>query len=144
VRIIKNEFAKYISADFIDNRFALPPGFAEYIQIMPATYLYNKGWIKFFDAKNILECSDYYLSSYVEDTMVFLEEDNDFKGGIFWVPFGEWSDKHTYYICCDKASPDFGMVVDAHDNNPGCNKDFVNSDYNWNSFMTFIEARDFG
>ncbi|HLP12869.1 MAG TPA: hypothetical protein VK177_13120 [Flavobacteriales bacterium] len=144
VRQIKNEYAKYMSADLIDDRFALPPGFTEYLELMPATYSYNNGWIKFFDAQGVFEYNEYEFSNWVEDVMGFLEENKAFTGGLFWLVFGNWSDKHAYFICCDKGSPDFGKVVDGHDNNPACHENFIDSDISWESFIEFIETRDFG
>ena len=35
-----------------------------------------------------------------------------------WLHIGDYSDKHWYFLCCAPNSPNYGKVMDGHDNTP--------------------------
>ncbi|MEV0729503.1 hypothetical protein [Polymorphospora sp. NPDC050346] len=39
-------------------------------------------------------------------------------GASMWLTVAEWSDRHELALCCDRADPRFGAVVDCKDDHP--------------------------
>lgn len=108
-------FTKHYGSSEVEKRFHIPQDYTMFMRVIGGGWksLQSLQW-HLFDAKTV-------ASQTIDNFRVFVlgaEEGELIDGSGFWLSIGEWSDKHEYLLCCDRAHPRFGAVLDGHDSHP--------------------------
>ncbi|MEP1080020.1 hypothetical protein NDI52_32150 [Leptolyngbya sp. PL-A3] len=112
---VQNVFMGYYGASEVEKRFQIPQDYAMFMQVVGGGWksLRSLQWC-LFDAKTVARQT-------IANFQVFVlgaEEGEPICESGFWLSIGEWSDKHEYLLCCDRAHSKFGAVLDGHDSHP--------------------------
>ncbi|OJJ17509.1 hypothetical protein BKI52_26955 [marine bacterium AO1-C] len=112
-RLSEDIFGKYFSVEEIKQRFVVPPDYLQFIR--GASFLARDAgdgypWFWVLGAEDTYK---YTKSAYEEFT-----EDEEYhqltKPPFMAIEIGGWSDKHVFFLSCDKAHH-WGAVYDCHD-----------------------------
>jgi hypothetical protein len=96
------------------DRFVVPACFEDYL-----TLLDGASWYGHHVTYGFRLSSPAAIAAGAEGDTPEDHEDHELarEAGL-WIGIGGWSDRHAYYLCCDRERSACGRVVDAHDNHP--------------------------
>lgn len=98
------------------SRFQLPASFADYLAVLDGTT-----WYGHHIALDFLLYAPASLADGAEDDPEAHDDPELARELGPWLAIGAWSDKHQFWLCCDRARPECGRVFDAHDDHPYLN-----------------------
>ena len=116
----------------ITQRFEIPPQLLLYLREYSAISQ-NKGWRSLFAYDHIIADTNYWYKYFLSDKKYLKPAE---QNPTIVLAIGGWSDKHWYFISCDKERH-FGKVYEAYDT------DFYKfptvAEEEWEDFFTFLE-----
>lgn len=123
----------FYTADEIEKRFEIPPQFSVFLQYYGPISQRN-GWRFMMSWQGIIMDTTRYWYNYFSDYKEEYRANGQYP--MMLLDIGGWSDKHWYFISCDKEHH-FGKVYEAYDT------DFFDIprivDEEWPDFLTFLE-----
>lgn len=129
-------FCFYFPQQYITENFALPADFAQYLIESEGAW-YQRDWAYIGSLSDVLSLTADFMRTFDDDFFERKQAKTPFSTDTMWLKIGEWSDKHDWIICVDKQNLKFGQVIDAYDDHPFLNEDFLtNGEYP--SFEDFI------
>jgi hypothetical protein len=133
---LKSYFSGIFGADFVKERFSLPIDFKAYLNL--GCGFYQDSWRSVYPYHLIEKATiEPHYDFEIEDLIERVKEGNLYENDTLWLCIGYWSDKHDYFICCDKGHPYFGKVFDYNDAFPYGNYDYESY---CSSFLTFLRS----
>ncbi len=122
---------EFYTAEEIEERFAIPPQFAVFRQHY--SYFGNY-WRSLTSLDGIITETTYWYRYFSHEKERYRQNGNY---PMMMLYIGGWSDKHWYFMSCDKAQH-FGQVFEAYDT------DFFDIprivEEEWPDFLTFLES----
>ncbi len=115
---VRELFASHHGRSAVEDRFRVPEDYATFMQTIGGGWecSHGLGW-SVFDAATVASTTADDFKSLV----LGANEDEPVLDSGFWLGIGWYSDKHEYLLCCDRAHPYYGSVVDGHDSHPWLN-----------------------
>ena len=133
-------FSQYFAPEWIEEHFLIPQDFKDYLLSLKG-YLYQRDWATLADMEGILAITKSGLSLWKSDFEERKADGEPFTTDTLWAHIGHWSDKHEWIICLDRQHRHFGWVIDAYDDHPFLNEDFLTDD-EWTSISEFISVKN--
>jgi len=100
-----------------EDRFVLPTRFADYLDVLD-----SRSWFGHHVALDFRLSAPLSIVEGAESETPDRHDDHEIvKDAGLWIAIGGWSDKHDYWLCCDRERPLAGHVTDAHDDHPWMN-----------------------
>lgn len=118
---LRATFAAHHGEAAVAERFHVPDDYATFMRVIGGGWKwpYRLEW-SLWDADRVAGVTRGRFTLVTEP-----EEGDPEPDPGFWLSIGWWSDSHEYLLCCDRAHPEYGDVVDGHDSHPWLNgKDF--------------------
>jgi hypothetical protein len=112
---IRAELTAHLGPEAVVARFAVPEDFDAYMRLVGGARRRECGLG--FRLLSPEEVAREFRSNYRMYVVTPFEGREPADSG-FWLWVGTWSDKHDFFICCDRTHPLFGYVLEMHDGHP--------------------------
>lgn len=102
-------FFSGLIGDSVKQRFSIPDSYRDFLTLT------GGGWREINDYGLYLFSTDGAANSTIQSFNLFA---HDLASPTLWLDIGHWGDKHDICLCCDLQAPEYGTVIDAHDDHP--------------------------
>jgi hypothetical protein len=114
INALTHELAEMFASSFgqreVAERFMIPDDYRCFLTLSQGCRRRGDAYgLYLHDVDIILSNTRFYFELYAAD--------RPSTSGM-WIEIGHYSDRHDLFLCCDRHLPQFGMVVDGHDDAP--------------------------
>lgn len=131
---IQKYFISLFGKVFVKEHFELPNDLKIFLDL--GITFYQENWRYIYNIDGILDFTKQDSYGTIEELQERIQEGTMLPNDTLWIGLGWWSDKHEYYICCDKQHPYYGKVFDYNDASPYG----YHYEHYCDTFIEFLEA----
>ena len=136
---LRELYLRYFPAYWVEERLAVPQDYLQFLELLRGN-LRQSDWAFVGGRNSVLVMTQDFLNTFSKDLYSRREEGKPISTDTLWLSVGYWADKHDWIICVDRQHPRYGQLIDANDDHPFLNEDFL-TDGEFATFSDFLVRR---